>query len=91
MIKTYHGSFETAIDKYLIDGQSSAYLHQIGEFAGEGSLLKDFSLEYLSRLSYRETNKLITEVTTSNLNPTRFKKLLSERNAQIKFRVIIIN
>ena len=40
MIKTYHGSFETAIDKYLISGQSSTYLQQIGEFDGEGSLLK---------------------------------------------------
>lgn len=84
MIKTYHGSFETAIDKYLISGQSSTYLQQIGEFDGEGSLLKNFSLEYLSKLSYRETSRLIKKVTTSNLSPARLKGLLSEKNAEIE-------
>lgn len=84
MIKTYHGSFATTIDKYLIGGQSSTYLQLIGEFDGEGSLLKSFSLQYLSKLSYRETSKLIKEVTTSNLSPTRLKGLLCEKNVEIE-------
>ena len=37
MIKTYHGSFETSVDKYLVSGQSSTYLQRIGEFDGEGT------------------------------------------------------
>jgi len=90
VIKTYHGSFETAIDKYLIEGQSSTYLQQIGEFDGEGSLLKDFSLTYLSKLSYRETIKLVKQVTTLSFSTTRLKNLLSEKNTEIELEQALL-
>lgn len=68
----------------MVNGQSSTYLQQIGEFEGEGELLKTFGLKYLTKLSYRETSELVRVVTNSNLSPTRLKNLTEEKVSAIE-------
>lgn len=84
VLKTYHGKFKTQIDKYLIDGKSSTYLQHIGQFDNESKLLKEFSLEYLTELSYRKSCKLITQVTNVDLSTFRLQTMTKEKVSEIE-------